>query len=217
MISHSLTLSLSLTHPVAPPLEFLRPRLKPPPPHFLSPPLPKAHRVRPDFRPIESNPFNFKPDFFRLNANPLRNFGARTSGFVKNTIVLILSMGWFVGRDVYWPFFCLFHWVASALRNTRGLPWPTGHKNRVDEDMLDWLMYMFGFQEHNVANQREHLILLLANVHMRQFPKLEQKAKLDDRTITEAMKKLFKNYKKWCEYLGRKSSLWLPSIQQEVQ
>ncbi|GMN53264.1 hypothetical protein TIFTF001_022407 [Ficus carica] len=51
---------------------------------------------------------------------------------------------------------------------------------------------------------------------MRQFPKLEQKAKLDDRTITEVMKKLFKNYKKWCEYLGRKSSLWLPSIQQEM-
>ncbi|GMN70029.1 hypothetical protein TIFTF001_039071 [Ficus carica] len=91
--TQSLTLSLSPTHPVAPPPEFLRPRLKPPPPHFLSPPLPKAHRVRPDFRPTESNPFNFKPDFFRLNANPLRNFGARTSGFVKNAIVLILSMG----------------------------------------------------------------------------------------------------------------------------
>ncbi|XP_057473920.1 callose synthase 3 isoform X2 [Actinidia eriantha] len=31
------------------------------------------------------------------------------------------------------------------------------------------------------------------------------------------MKKLFKNYKKWCKYLDRKSSLWLPAIQQEVQ
>ncbi|XP_010659551.1 callose synthase 1 isoform X2 [Vitis vinifera] len=31
------------------------------------------------------------------------------------------------------------------------------------------------------------------------------------------MKKLFKNYKKWCNYLGRKSSLWLPTIQQDVQ
>jgi len=31
---------------------------------------------------------------------------------------------------------------------------------------------------------------------------------LDERALTEVMKKLFKNYKKWCKYLGRKSSLW---------
>ncbi|KAE9611621.1 putative 1,3-beta-glucan synthase [Lupinus albus] len=40
---------------------------------------------------------------------------------------------------------------------------------------------------------------------------------LDERALTAVMKKLFKNYKKWCKYLGRKSSLWLPTIQQEVQ
>ncbi|RVX12824.1 Callose synthase 1 [Vitis vinifera] len=40
---------------------------------------------------------------------------------------------------------------------------------------------------------------------------------LDERALTEVMKKLFKNYKKWCKYLDRKSSLWLPTIQQEVQ
>ncbi|GFQ00467.1 callose synthase 1 [Phtheirospermum japonicum] len=103
-----------------------------------------------------------------------------------------------------------------ALRNTRGLPWPKGHKKKVDEDILDWLQTMFGFQKDNVSNQREHLILLLANVHIRQ-PKPDQQPKLDDRALTEVMKKLFKNYKKWCKYLGRKSSLWLPTIQQEVQ
>nr|QKN22528.1 callose synthase 1 [Urtica dioica subsp. dioica] len=107
--------------------------------------------------------------------------------------------------------------VVLALRNTRSLPWPKGHKKKVDEDILDWLMHMFGFQEHNVANQREHLILLLANVQMRQYPKNDQKSKLDDRALTDVMKRLFKNYKKWCKYLNRKSSLWLPSIQQEVQ
>ncbi|KAG2327701.1 hypothetical protein Bca52824_010429 [Brassica carinata] len=101
--------------------------------------------------------------------------------------------------------------------NTRGLPWPAGHKKKLDEDMLDWLQTMFGFQKDNVANQREHLILLLANVHIRQFPRPEQQPKLDDRALTIVMKKLFKNYKKWCKYLGRKSSLWLPTIQQEVQ
>ncbi|CAH9092140.1 unnamed protein product [Cuscuta europaea] len=107
---------------------------------------------------------------------------------------------------------------VASLRNTRGLPWPKGHKKKVDEDILDWLQAMFGFQKDNVANQREHLILLLANVHIRQFPKPDhQQPKLDDRALTEVMKKLFKNYKRWCEYLNRKSSLWLPTIQQEVQ
>ncbi|GMN26651.1 hypothetical protein TIFTF001_001365 [Ficus carica] len=107
--------------------------------------------------------------------------------------------------------------AVVALRNTRGLPWPKEYNKRKDEDILDWLQAMFGFQKDSVANQREHLILLLANVHIRQFPKPDQQPKLDDRALTEVMKKLFKNYKKWCKYLGRKSSLWLPTIQQEVQ
>ncbi|XP_045796427.1 callose synthase 3-like [Trifolium pratense] len=107
--------------------------------------------------------------------------------------------------------------AVYALRNTRGLPWPNDYKKKKDEDILDWLGSMFGFQKHNVANQREHLILLLANVHIRQFPKPDQQPKLDEGALTEVMKKLFKNYKKWCKYLDRKSSLWLPTIQQEVQ
>lgn len=107
--------------------------------------------------------------------------------------------------------------AVTALRNTRGLPWTKDHVKKVDEDLLDWLQAMFGFQKDNVANQREHLILLLANVHIRQFPKPDQQPKLDERALTEVMKKLFKNYKNWCKYLDRKSSLWLPTIQQEVQ
>lgn len=35
-------------------------------------------------------------------------------------------------------------------------------------------------QEGNVANQREHLILLLANVHIRQFPKSDQQPKVSN-------------------------------------
>ncbi|KAL0287337.1 UNVERIFIED_CONTAM: Callose synthase 3 [Sesamum angustifolium] len=76
--------------------------------------------------------------------------------------------------------------AVHALRNTRGLPWPKDYKKKKDEDILDWLQAMFGFQ-------------------------------LDERALDEVMKKLFKNYKKWCKYLDRKSSLWLPTIQQEVQ
>ncbi|KAL4576869.1 hypothetical protein LXL04_012969 [Taraxacum kok-saghyz] len=107
--------------------------------------------------------------------------------------------------------------AVVALRNTRGLPWPREYKKKSEEDILDWLQAMFGFQKDNVANQREHLILLLANVHIRQIPKPDQQPKLDERALNEVMKKLFKNYKKWCKYLDRKSSLWLPTIQQEVQ
>lgn len=33
-------------------------------------------------------------------------------------------------------------------------------------------------QEDNVANQREHVILLLANVHIRHFPKVDQQPKV---------------------------------------
>ncbi|KAA8528138.1 hypothetical protein F0562_035611 [Nyssa sinensis] len=107
--------------------------------------------------------------------------------------------------------------AVCALRNTRGLPWPRDYKKKKDDDILDWLQAIFGFQKDNVENQREHLILLLANVHNRQFPKPDQQPMLDERALNEVMKKLFKNYKKWCKYLGRKSSLWLPIIQQEVQ
>ena len=102
-------------------------------------------------------------------------------------------------------------------------------------------MHFLDAQKDNVANQREHLILLLANVHVRQFPKPDQQAKvlfvfyvifaislshcgssfsrgdeltcllcvkLNERALDDVMKKLFKNYKQWCKYLGRKSSLW---------
>jgi len=36
--------------------------------------------------------------------------------------------------------------AVLALRNTRGLPWPKDHKKKKDEDILDWLQAMFGFQ-----------------------------------------------------------------------
>ncbi|KAL2634599.1 hypothetical protein R1flu_006078 [Riccia fluitans] len=110
--------------------------------------------------------------------------------------------------------------AVEALRNIRGLPWPTqmdqGRHKAGELDLLDWLQYMFGFQKDNVRNQREHLILMLANVHIRLIPKAEPMNKLDDRALNEVMNKLFKNYKSWCKFLGRKNSLWLPTIQQEI-
>ena len=36
--------------------------------------------------------------------------------------------------------------AVYALRNTRGLAWPKDYKKKKDEDILDWLGVMFGFQ-----------------------------------------------------------------------
>ncbi|KAI8535665.1 hypothetical protein RHMOL_Rhmol10G0191900 [Rhododendron molle] len=129
--------------------------------------------------------------------------------------------------------------AVAALGNTDGLKWPSLSEQQRAEagelDVLDWLQAMFGFQaciinlnneKDNVRNQREHWILLLANNHMKLGPKADLLNKactklldqlLDDRAVDAIMNKLFKNYKTWCKFLGRKHSLWLPQGQQEVQ
>ncbi|KAL0362554.1 UNVERIFIED_CONTAM: putative callose synthase 8, partial [Sesamum calycinum] len=62
--------------------------------------------------------------------------------------------------------------AIAAVRNVRGLPFLEDFRRRVPHmDLFDWLQLRFGFQNGNVANQREHLILLLANAHIRQIQK----------------------------------------------
>ncbi|EPS63966.1 hypothetical protein M569_10816, partial [Genlisea aurea] len=106
--------------------------------------------------------------------------------------------------------------AVAALQNTRGLQWPASFEQNRQKpgelDLLDWLRAM-----DNVRNQREHLILLLANIHIRLIPKPEPLNILDDRAVDALMNKLFKNYKTWCKYLGRKHSLRLPKEKAEVQ
>ncbi|KAL7612774.1 hypothetical protein Lser_V15G06702 [Lactuca serriola] len=113
---------------------------------------------------------------------------------------------------------------VSALRNTSGLNWPTSadedpHRQTSGQlDLLDWLRATFGFQRDNVRNQREHLILQLAHPQARLKHKSSESAnKLDDRAVDEVMTKLFKNYKTWCKYMGRRHSIKLPKVKQEVQ
>ncbi|XP_060675092.1 callose synthase 5 [Ziziphus jujuba] len=111
--------------------------------------------------------------------------------------------------------------AVAALWDSRGLNWPVSFEQQRQKagelDLLDWLRAMFGFQRDNVRNQREHLVLLLANAHIRLHPKPEPLNKLDDRAVDAVMTKLFKNYKTWCKFLGRKHSLRLPQGQQEIQ
>ncbi|KAF9682829.1 hypothetical protein SADUNF_Sadunf05G0148900 [Salix dunnii] len=110
------------------------------------------------------------------------------------------------------------------------------HKHRVNfvNDILDWLSSIFGFQSAlckqvsdsvvtpyililsmeskrgNVANQREHLILLLANMDVRNRS-LDDYTTLNSETIHQLSEKIFKNYRSWCNYLHRKSNLMFPA------
>ncbi|KAL1294185.1 hypothetical protein AAHE18_19G123900 [Arachis hypogaea] len=65
----------------------------------------------------------------------------------------------------------------SAVWNTQGLNWPSSFEQQRqitgDLDLLDWLKAMFRFQRDNVRNQKKHLILLLANSHIRLHPNPE--------------------------------------------
>ncbi|GER33644.1 glucan synthase-like 4 [Striga asiatica] len=106
--------------------------------------------------------------------------------------------------------------AIAAVRNVRGLPFLDDFKSRQAYiDLFDWLQFCFEFQKGNVANQREHLILLLANTHVRKAHK--QTRKLEDGAVDELMKKFFKNYTDWCKFLGRKSNIRLPYLKQEAQ
>ncbi|KAG6521558.1 hypothetical protein ZIOFF_018681 [Zingiber officinale] len=108
--------------------------------------------------------------------------------------------------------------AVSAVLNVRGLPIAKDSQEMgVSRDILEWLQCWFGFQKGNVANQREHLILLLANIHGRLSPKPTSMLKLDDRAVHELMLKIFENYRKWCKFLGRRSNILLPSVKQEIQ
>ncbi|CAH8375109.1 unnamed protein product [Eruca vesicaria subsp. sativa] len=106
--------------------------------------------------------------------------------------------------------------AVAALGNTRGLNWPSGfeqHKKKSGNlDLLDWLRAM-----DNVRNQREHLVCLLADNHIRLTPRPEPLNKLDDRAVDAVKTKLFKNYKNWCKFLGRKHSLRLPQGAEDIQ
>ncbi|KAG5250650.1 GLUCAN SYNTHASE family protein [Salix suchowensis] len=108
-----------------------------------------------------------------------------------------------------------------ALRDLDNLPMPRiglphvssddSPKERVKSvnDILDWLSSIFGFQRGNVANQREHLILLLANMDVRNRSLVDYNV-LNSGTIKKLEDKIFKNYRSWCNYLRCKSNLRFP-------
>lgn len=68
-------------------------------------------------------------------------------------------------------------------------------------DMFDLLEFVFGFQKDNIRNQRENVVLSLANAQSRLGIPTEADPKLDEKAITEVFLKVLDNYIKWCKYL----------------
>lgn len=88
-----------------------------------------------------------------------------------------------------------------------------GYSKEVGRDVLDifdFLHYAFGFQKDNVSNQREHLILLLANAESRvgtlaEGTSLPHSAKLSVEAIDKVCTRILANYVRWCEFLNKNS------------
>ncbi|KAK3404709.1 hypothetical protein EUGRSUZ_K01027 [Eucalyptus grandis] len=99
--------------------------------------------------------------------------------------------------------------AAAALRSVGDLRRPPFATWRPHHDLLDWLALFFGFQADSVRNQREHLVLHLANLHMQLSPPPDNTDSLDPDVVRRFRKKLLKNYSKWCAYLGKKSNVWI--------
>ncbi|KAI3728580.1 hypothetical protein L6452_17218 [Arctium lappa] len=98
--------------------------------------------------------------------------------------------------------------ALRAIRNMDNLPLVrrVGDRDKPVTDILEWLSSVFGFQKGNVANQREHLILLLANID-RRSKGVEDYEQLDSHTVKQLLDKTFKNYVSWCHYLHCTSNL----------
>ncbi|KAI6703750.1 hypothetical protein NL676_012886 [Syzygium grande] len=114
--------------------------------------------------------------------------------------------------------------AAAALRFVDDLRRPpySGWSPGAGADLLDWLAAFFGFQADSVRNQREHLVLHLANAQMRLNPPPPNADALDPEVLRSFRRKLLGNYTLWCSYLNKRNSLWLssrndvPSLRREL-
>ncbi|XP_023736557.1 callose synthase 7 isoform X2 [Lactuca sativa] len=94
--------------------------------------------------------------------------------------------------------------IKAALRAIRTADNLPSDSEKSVNDILEWLSSIFGFQKGNVANQREHLVLLLANIH-RRLKGVEDYEQLGSQTVKHLLDITFKNYVSWCHYLHRTS------------
>lgn len=94
--------------------------------------------------------------------------------------------------------------AISAIRYTEHFPrLPSSFEisGQRDADMFDLLEYVFGFQKDNIRNQRENVIMMIANTQTRLGIPSEANPKIDEKAITEVFMKVLDNYIRWCKYL----------------
>ncbi|KAK7302786.1 hypothetical protein RJT34_13682 [Clitoria ternatea] len=99
--------------------------------------------------------------------------------------------------------------AAAALRAVGDLPKHQFMLWEPEMDLLDWLRLLFGFQIDNARNQREHLVLHLANSQMRLDPPPAIADALDAGVLRRFRRKLLQNYMAWCSFLRLKSNVLL--------
>ncbi|XP_059441555.1 callose synthase 10 [Corylus avellana] len=91
--------------------------------------------------------------------------------------------------------------AISAIRYTERLPADFEIFGQRDADMFDLLECVFGFQRDNIRNQRENVVLTIANAQTRLGIPVEADPKIDEKAINEVFSKVLGNYIKWCKYL----------------
>jgi callose synthase len=100
---------------------------------------------------------------------------------------------------------------TQLLIYTQDLPrFPSDYEVPEDRvlDLFDFLHYAFGFQKDNVANQREHITLLLASAQSRlgslDVGRDGDGTKLNlDKAISNVHERILENYVRWCHFLRR--------------
>ncbi|XP_031502410.1 callose synthase 10 isoform X1 [Nymphaea colorata] len=99
--------------------------------------------------------------------------------------------------------------AVSAIRYSANFPELPSHMEDSQQhrlDMFDLLQYVFGFQKDNVRNQRENVILSVANAQSCFAIPAGVEPRIDDKVITEFFLKVMDNYMKWCKYLRIRSA-----------
>ncbi|XP_062233797.1 callose synthase 10 isoform X2 [Phragmites australis] len=95
--------------------------------------------------------------------------------------------------------------ATAAIQNCEDLPrFPYDAPQLRQKDIFDLLQYVFGFQDDNIRNQRENVVLTLANAQSRLSLPVGTEPKIDERAVTEVFCKVLDNYIKWCRYLGKR-------------
>ncbi|CAN6202896.1 unnamed protein product [Urochloa humidicola] len=95
--------------------------------------------------------------------------------------------------------------ATAAIQNCEDLPhFPYETPQLREKDIFDLLQYVFGFQDDNIRNQRENVVLTLANAQSRLSLPVGMEPKIDEVAVSEVFFKVLDNYMKWCRYLGKR-------------